>query len=133
MPHLGNRKNCEAVEEIYMKRLFGFAFLLALFAAPTFAAEKPQKVTFPETVQIGSTPVAAGTYELTWTGSGPNVEVTVKQEKKTITTFQAKVAEGKNSPGMTTDSKGGAEILMSIQLRNETLTLDGAGATSSGQ
>jgi len=116
-----------------MKLSAAFAFLLVLIAVPAFAKEKPQKVTFPETVQIGSTAVAAGTYELTWTGAGSDVEVTMTQGKKTIATFPAKVVEGKNAPGMTTNTQGGGEVLMSIQLSHESLVLDGAGGAGSGQ
>ncbi|HUA98933.1 MAG TPA: hypothetical protein VMA34_11450 [Terracidiphilus sp.] len=116
-----------------MKRSLAFAFLLVLITIPASASERPQTVNFPETVQIGSTPVAAGSYKLTWTGAGSNVEVAIKQHDKTIATFPAKLVEGTNSPGITTDSKGGAEILLSIQLSHESLVLDGAGASSSGQ
>ena len=116
-----------------MKLSLAFAFLLVLITVPAFAKEKPQKVTFPDTVQIGSTAVAAGTYDLTWTGAGSDVEVTMTHGKKTIATFPAKLVEGKNAPGMTTYTKGGAEILLSIQLSHESLVLDGGGAENSGQ
>ena len=116
-----------------MKRSLAFAFLLVLLAAPAFAKEKPQKVTFPNTVQIGSTAVAPGTYELMWTGAGPNVDVTMTQGKKTVVTFPAKVVDGTNAVGMTTDTSRGEAILVSIQLRHESLVLEGADAASSGQ
>ena len=56
-----------------MKRFFGFALLLVLFAVPAFAGSKTQKVTIGTPVQVGSTKVAAGIYDLTYTGTGSNV------------------------------------------------------------
>ena len=114
-----------------MKRFFGIALTLVLFAAPAFAGMKPQTVTIPRTVQIGSTQLPAGDYKLTWTGSGSNVQVTLTQNEKTIVTFSAKAVEGKNEPGVETLTDGGVNILETIQLRTVSLVLENA--THSGQ
>ncbi len=115
-----------------MKRFFGIAMILVLFSAPAFAAtNKPQTVTIPETVQVGSTQVPAGDYKLTWTGAGSDVQVTLAQNNKAVVTFSAKAISGKNSPGVDTDTKGGVSVLQSIQLSSVSLVLEGS--TSSGQ
>ena len=115
-----------------MKRFFGFALMLALFAAPAFAGNnKPQTVTIPETVQVGSTQVPAGDYKLTWTGTGSDVQATLAKYNKTIVTFSAKVVAGKNLPGINTDAKSGVAVLESIQLSKLSLLLEGT--TTSGQ
>jgi hypothetical protein len=123
----------EAIEENHMKRFFGFALMLVLFSAAAFAANsnKPQTVTIPETVQVGSTQVPAGDYKLTWTGEGSDVQATLAQNNKAVVTFSAKAITGKNSPGIETDSKGGVSVLQSIQLSSLSLVLEGS--TSSGQ
>ncbi len=65
-----------------MKRFFGFALMLALLAAPAFAGGKTQKVTFGTPVQVGSTQVAPGVYDLTYSGTGSNVQVTLAREQE---------------------------------------------------
>lgn len=112
-----------------MKRFFGFAVILILFAAPAFAGPKPQSVVIPATVQVGSTQLPAGTYKLTWTGSGSSVQVTLMQNQKTILTFAAKEVDGKNSPGVQTYSHNGVVSLEAIFLSNASLQVEGAPQT----
>ena len=114
-----------------MKRFFGFALMLVLLAAPAFASQKPQTVTFAVAVQVGSTQLPAGDYKLTWTGSGSDVQVTLTQNKKAVVTFPAKAVEGKYNPGVETEAKGGGNILETIQLNSVSLVL--GGASHSGQ
>jgi len=116
-----------------MKRFFGFALMLVLFSATAFAGgnNKPQTVTIPETVRVGSTQVPAGDYKLTWTGAGSDVQVTLAQNNKAVVTFPAKAITGKNNPGIDTETKGGVSVLQSIQTNALSLVLEGA--TSSGQ
>jgi hypothetical protein len=110
-----------------MKRLVGFTSMLVLLAAPVFGgSNKPQTVVFPDTVQIGSTHVPAGTYELEWTGSIPEVQVTLTKAGKTVATFAAKAVEQKSNPSVGTYSNGGVEILESINLAKVHLDVEGA-------
>jgi hypothetical protein len=130
MPHAAKRIR-EAIEEIQMKRSFGFALMLVLFAAPAFAGNKPTTVVIPGNVQVGTTQLPAGQYELTWTGSGSNVQASLVQNKKTVVTFSAKMVEGKNDPSVETDSQGGAAILDVIRTSKFSLIL--GGGQQSGQ
>ena len=115
-----------------MKRFFGIASMLVVFAAPVFASNKPVTVTIPDNVQVGSTPLAGGDYKLTYTGSGSDVQVTLTKNAKAVITFQARLTEKKNSPGgVTTQTQGSKDILESIQLDKVNLELEGA--SSSGQ
>ena len=109
-----------------MKRFFGFALTLVLFAAPAFAGTKPQTVTIPKNVQVGSTQLPAGDYKLTMTGSGSSVQVTLTQNQKAVVTFSAKIVAGKNEPGVETMTDGGVTVLESIQLRTVSLVLENA-------
>ena len=114
-----------------MKRFFGFALTLVLFAAPAFASKKPPTVTIPAAVQVGSMQVPAGDYTLTWTGSGSNVQATLALKGKTVVAFSARAVEGKNNQGVETHTQGKVEVLDRIQLSDVTLIL--AGAPQSGQ
>jgi hypothetical protein len=125
MPHAAERMR-KAMEEIQMKRFFGFALTLVLFAAPAFASKKPPTVTIPAAVQVGSTQVPAGDYTLTWTGSGSNVQATLAQNGKAVVAFSATEIDGKSNQGVETHAQGGVQILDRIQLNNVTLVLGGA-------
>jgi hypothetical protein len=125
MPHAAERMR-KAMEEIQMKRFFGFALTLVLFAAPAFASKKPPTVTIPAAVQVGSTQVPAGDYTLTWTGSGSNVQATLALKGKTVVAFSATEIDGKSNQGVETHAQGGVQILDRIQLNNVTLVLGGA-------
>ena len=107
-----------------MKRFLGIALALALLAAPAFAGKKSPTVTIPQTVQIGSTTIPAGDYKVTWTGSGPSVQVTLQQKEKTVATFSARAIAGKNTAGVSTDKQGGVVVLQAIQLNDVSLVLE---------
>jgi len=125
MPHAAKEMR-EAIEEIEMKRTFSFALLLALFAVPAFAGNKPVNVTIPENVQVGSTELPAGQYKLTLTGSGSNVQAALLQNQKTVVAFSARMVEGKNDPGVETNGQDGTLILDVIRTDKFSLILEGA-------
>ena len=115
-----------------MKRLFGFALILALFSVPALAGNKSQSVNVPAAVKVGSTELPAGDYKVTWTGSGSSVQVSLAQDKKTLVTVPAKAVEQKNNhTGVTTNNQGGVSVLQSIQLGSVSLVLEDA--PTSGQ
>jgi hypothetical protein len=114
-----------------MKRFFGFALMLALLAAPAFAGGKTQKVTFGTPVQVGSTQVAPGVYDLTYSGTGSNVQVTLAKGKKTVVTFPATAVVGNTMAGMETYNHGGVETLQILHLDKISFTV--AGAPQAGQ
>ena len=116
----------EAIEETYMKQSFHFALMLALLTAPAFAGQKSQTVTIPENVVVGTTQVVAGDYKLTYTGAGPDVQVTLSQIKKAPITFSAKTVAGKFTPGVLTETQGKVVALESIQLKDINLVVDTA-------
>jgi len=60
-----------------------------------------------KTVNVGSTQLAPGEYEITWTGSGTSAEATFSQGKKVIATVPAQLTQersGYSSPALRTDS-----------------------------
>lgn len=112
-----------------MKRLFGSALMLALAAAPAFAAKNSQSVNIAQSVQVGSTQIPAGDLKVTWTGAGDNVQVTLAENGKSFT-VPAKLVEEKHShKGYTVSRTNGADQLQSIQLSNVSLQFESPSAS----
>ena len=112
-----------------MKRLFGYALILALATAPAFAAKNSQSVNFAQAVKVGSTEFPAGDCKVTWTGTGDSVQVTLVENGKTLT-LPAKLVEEKHAhKGYIVSRESGSDQLQSIQLNNVSLQLDGAAAS----
>jgi hypothetical protein len=119
------------MEENIMKRLFGYALILALTTAPAFAAKNSQSVNFAQAVKVGSTEFPAGDCKVSWTGTGDSVQVTLAENGKTVT-IPAKLIEEKHAhKGYIVSRESGSDQLQSIQLSNISLQLEGS--TASGQ
>lgn len=115
-----------------MKRLFGFALILGLLSMPAFAAKNSENVNLSSPVTLGTMQLAAGNYDLKWTGTGATVQVAITQNGKTVATVPAKAVQTKSSQvSLSTDHVGGANVLQSIQLHKVNLIF--SGATSTGE
>jgi hypothetical protein len=113
-----------AIEEINMKRIFGFVLACAILSIPALAASNSQTVSLPHAVQVGSSQLPAGDYKVTWTGSGDSAQVTLAKKGVQSVTVPAKVVEQKHDhTGVTTNSKGDKEVLRVIFLGNVSLIL----------
>lgn len=114
-----------------MKRLFGYALMLALTAAPALAAKNSQSLSIASPLKVGSTEIPAGDTKVTWTGTGDTVQVTIAGNGKSIT-VPAKLVEEKHShKGYAVNRVAGADQLQSIQFSNVSLQLESP--TASGQ
>lgn len=112
-----------------MKRLFGYALMLALAAAPAFAAKNSQSLSLAQAVKVGTTEFPAGDCKVTWTGTGDKAQVTLAQNGKTVT-VPAKVVEEKHGhTGYVVNRIDGADQLQSIQFRNVSVQLEGSAAS----
>lgn len=109
-----------------MKRYFVSALILSSLSIPVFAAKNSQTITFSTPVTVGAAKLPAGEYKLSWTGSAPDVQVTLEQKnvgKPVTASVPAKlVAEKHGRTSLTTDSKSGANALQNVQLKDITLT-----------
>ena len=114
-----------------MKRLFGYALMLALTAAPALAAKNSQSVSLATPVKVGATEIPAGDCKVTWNGTGDNVQVTLAQHGKTLTVPAKLVQEKHNHAGYIVSRESGADQLQTIQLSNVSLQLESA--TASGR
>jgi hypothetical protein len=115
-----------------VKRFCGFAIMLASLSLPALAAKNSQTVAISDAVKVGSTELAPGSYKVSWTGAGSDVQVTIAEKGGESVTVPAKLVQSKNGHvALLTNSVGGAKILESIQLDNLSLVL--TGASSSGE
>jgi len=115
-----------------MKRTLGFALMLASLSVPALAAKNSQTVTFGDPVRVGSTQLPAGDYKVSWTGSGPNVQVTIGDKGKNTVTVPAKLVDAKNGHvAVLTDTVGGVSTLETIQLDKLSLVI--GNATGAGE
>ena len=114
-----------------MKRLFGYALMLTLMAAPAFAAKNSSSVNFGSPVKVGTTEIPAGDCKVTWNGTGENVQVTLAENGKTLTIPAKLVAEKHNHKGYVVSRQGGADQLQTIQLSDVSLQFETA--TASGR
>jgi len=114
----------EALEEISMKLFFAFTLMIVAASVPAFAGTKPQTVSLPEAVEVGSTVVPAGDYALNITGTGSSVQATLTQGKKTVASFSARSVPSKADRGVTTDGSGKVPVLVAIQIKDVNLVLE---------
>jgi hypothetical protein len=108
-----------------MKKALLLSSMLVLVSIPAFAAKNPS-INIPESVLVGSTVVPAGDYNLSITGAGPDVQVTINQGKKALATFSAKEIQVKGSTGISAKDSGKIPVLESIQLHDFSLVLQSA-------
>jgi hypothetical protein len=77
--------------------LFGAALL---FSSSAFAGGNSNKgsLRLDDKVTVAGTSLNPGNYKVEWTGSGPEVKVSILQGGQTVATFPAHVAEQKATP-----------------------------------
>lgn len=114
-----------------MKRLFGYALMLTLAAAPAMAAKNSSSFNLAQNVKVGTTDIPAGNVKVTWTGTGDAVQVTLLSSGKSITVPAKLVSEKNGHKGYVVSNKGGVDELKTIQLNDLSLQLQDA--TASGQ
>src|SRR5271165_3256141 len=110
-----------------MKRFACSIVLSTLIATAAFAADSGSgKIRLDSAVKVGSTELPAGEYKVTWTGSGDNAQVTLKQGKTTATAPAQVVEVRRKSDAFSTKNENGSRELTEIQFHNQTLVLQNA-------
>jgi hypothetical protein len=131
--HLHRRSiHLKQFKEIHkLKRFIGYAAVLALVSVPAFAAKNSAKINISRPVSVGTTQIPAADYKVTWNETGSKAQVTLTNGKSVIT-LPAKIVEEKHQyNSIRTDNKGGASILLGIDL--STVSVDFNSSTSSGE
>lgn len=99
-----------------------FASLLMLQVALFAASKNAAKVTFTQPVAVGTSTLAAGTYDVSWTEDGQNSKVTFSQKKKEVATVPATVVSKKNADSQVLTATGPAgKVLQGLDFKNATL------------
>ena len=97
---------------------------LVLLSLSAWASDRmTASIQIYKTVNLGSTQLAPGEYQLTWTGTGTNAEATFSQGKKVIATVPAEVTQersGYSGPALYTDS--GSNTLTGVGLPKVSLS-----------
>jgi hypothetical protein len=117
-----------------MKRLLSILTVASLMTVAAFAVDAGSgTVRLDSAVKVGSTNLPAGNYKVTWTGSGDNAQVTLKQGKYTVTT-PAQVVDAKHSKdAFATKTDNGTRVLTEIQFKDKTLVLHDSTAPIAGR
>ena len=117
-----------------MKSLASLLVLFTIVSGAAFAADSGSgKIHLGSAVKVGSTELPAGDYKVTWTGSGDNAQVTLKQGKTAATTTARLLDVRRNNDGVGTKTENGSAVLTEIQFRDKTLLLDQGQGQSAGQ
>ena len=107
----------------FTSALIGFAMLLT---ASAFAADKgSMQVRSP--VMVGKIQLLAGDYTVQWEGTGPDVELTIKRDKKVKATVPAKLVPenstfDQNATIIRAESDGSRKLI-AIRLSGKRFTL----------
>ena len=117
-----------------MKRFSSLLILSTLLAITAFAADGGSgRVRLDSAVRVGATELPAGDYKVTWSGSGDNAQVTLKQGKTSATTAAHVVDARHPSDAIATRKENGSRVLTEIQFRDKTLVLQPTPVQTAGQ
>jgi len=104
--------------------LLGASLFLATAA---FAGEKASVKVY-EDVKVNGKTLAAGKYDVEWTGTGDSAQLSIRQGKETIATVPAKIVATKSAPASTGYStKGeadGSKSLTSVFVAGKKYTFE---------
>jgi hypothetical protein len=110
-----------------MQRIIGFALAILALSLPAFAAKNSATITLASPATVGSTKLAAGDYNVSWTGADANVQVTIAQNGKKVVTVPAKLVSAKNGySSIDTSTVNGVTTVKAIMLDKITLELSAA-------
>jgi hypothetical protein len=70
----------------------------SLFLASAAVAGEKASVKLYEDVKVNGKTLAAGRYDLTWDGTGSNVQVSIRQGKETVATLPAQIETSNSAP-----------------------------------
>ena len=112
------------------------AIAVVLLSVSGWASDRMKAdIQIYNTVHVGSTQLAPGEYEITWTGSGTSAEVTFSQGKKVIATVPAQLTQersGYSSPALHTDSVSNTLIEVELPKVSLSFTSDNSIPANSG-
>jgi hypothetical protein len=116
-----------------MKKLIASAILaLSVASLPAFAADRSENVKLSSALNVGSTHLSEGEYRVTWSGDGPQVQLTFTKGKTVAATVSATLKHEKHSyASVGTSTRPSGEALQSLNFKD--VTLEVADTTTAGQ
>lgn len=118
-----------------MKHAVRLGIMVAVMSIPGLALNRDSaKVHFATPVRVGSSNLPAGDYKVSWTGAGPDVQVSFAQGKKVIATSLAKLTQADNEAATSqtangveveTAQEGSTAVLQELQLPHLNLSFEG--------
>ena len=84
-------------------------------------------------MKIGSTELPAGDYKVTWSGTGDNAQVTLKQGKNVAETTAQVIQQRRKNDGVATKDENRGRVLTEIQFRETTLVIQPGQTETSGR
>ncbi len=101
--------------------------LVLVLACTVFAATKAH-MQLLEPATVNGTQLKAGDYKLQWEGTGPNVEVSIIQDRRVVAKVPAKVIELKSAPSsdeaIVNNNDDGSRSLAGIRFGGKQFALD---------
>jgi hypothetical protein len=125
-PTAGRKKNGAIMKLATVSKslMMGLALLLASSA---FASTKGHLQLLAPTT-VNGTQLKAGDYNVQWEGTGPEVQVSIMQGKKVLTTVPAKIVELKtkseNDSAVISNKTDGTSSLEGVRFRGKTTALE---------
>jgi len=112
--------------------MLGLALLLASSA---FAAASKGSLQLSNPTTVNGTPLKAGEYKVEWEGSGPAVELSIKQGKNVIAKVPARVVDlnnaAANDAAVIRRNNDGTTSLTAVRFQGKKFTLE-LGESSDG-
>lgn len=113
--------------KLYTSLMLGAAMLVS---ASAFAGEK-ETVETQRAMTVNGSPLPAGSYTVTWEGSGPSVELKFLKGKKLVATVPAQVVNQKTASagGIVTRKDNDSVVLTQIRPEGKKYVLSIGGET----
>jgi hypothetical protein len=77
----------------YLGGLAVFSLIVSLSLLADTNSKETRNISISDTVQVGSTHLAPGSYKVEWTGNGDNVQISILKGKKVMATSEGKIVQ----------------------------------------
>jgi len=117
-------------------KIFTLALALLLASTSALAATKA-KVNLPHSTEVNGTTLKPGTYILEWDGSGPNIDVSIVQDKTVVAKVPARLVDRQRASDQTGIEVGtnadGTKVLTGAFFTGKKFALEFNGLVGSAQ
>ncbi len=119
-----------------VSRNFAMALALLLATGAFASAANKANLELQDSVTLNGTTLKPGDYKVQWEGTGPNVELTIIQGKRTIAKTSAHIVDlpvpAVNDAAVTVKNDSGPNSLTSLRFQGKKFALDLSQESSDG-